>query len=988
MIQNNIKCLKSTTKNVRQNIQSTGINQLDKNLHSTGKFNSRNQNQNKIITVMQFNIEGLASKCANLSILLSTYQVNILCLSEHWLKQDEIKNTVIENFKLVTSFSRKNHGRGGVCIFAKNNMDIKETTCRDSIEKTFEICMAEMRTSNMKNKICIISLYRTPDSDVKEFVHSLSLLLYRIYNKNDYYIICGDVNINFLDDNNHKNALINLLLEYNIKHHIQEATRITSISATCIDNIFSNLTECNTAMCTTFYSDHTSQICSFEIPYKAQNSVEYTYRRNLNNNNIETFRNIISRENWSEMYNADTFDNKFHAFYDTLMYHYDCVFPITKLKTINTNKTWFNPQIKAMHDQLCEMGKLQKELNNPLYTARYKEFQKLYKNSVQNFKKQKNNRRLGNAQNVSRESWKIINELKNTKKDPSIDIFDNDGNLITNAIKKCNIFNEYFISLSQNCPKPNLKNANIHSSPVSLYLHPTTAIEIENLLNKTTSKAAAGIDGIHGKVLKSISNQIAEPLSYLINLSFISGKFPEPLKESKCIPVYKNKGSNTNIINYRSICVQSQIAKLFEASYSVRLINFLETFNFLNNNQNGFRKKKSTNTAILQCLEFIYEALNDHEHVLGLFYDLSRAFDTIDHNLLIQKLFNIGVRGVAHEWAVSYLQDRTQTVVLDGNKSATIKNGLGVPQGSILGPLFFIVFLNDITETCSTSDRIVLYADDTNILIKDKSTNELVRKSNDASNKIINYLTNNGLILNASKTFYMQFLPKNITLNYDLLLKVQNKTIQSTNTIKFLGLNIDQKLTWAPHINEICSKLSTTCYIIKQLRDTVTSDILKLLYYGLVHSVLQYGLIFWGSSSHLNKAFIVQKKILRCMSKSHPLSSCKPLFKMYGILTLPSLYIYLLLLYIIENKHLFIKNKEVHSYHTRREENIYQPYSRLSIGQHSPEYMGIKCLNKINSVIKVNDARDIKTKAYNILLSNTFYTVSEFFQYCENNKTS
>lgn len=267
--------------------------------------------------------------------------------------------------------------------------------------------------------------------------------------------------------------------------------------------------------------------------------------------------------------------------------------------------------------------------------------------------------------------------------------------------------------------------------------------------------------------------------------------------------------------------------------------------------------------------------------------------------------------------------------------------------------------------------------------MKNKNIKELVHRSNDASNEILNYLTNNGLVLNASKTSYMQFLPKNITLNYDLLLKIQNKTIQSTNTIKFLGLNIDQKLTWEPHINEVCSKISTTCYIIKQLRDTVTYDLLKLLYYGLVQSVLQYGLIFWGSSSHLNKAFIVQKKILRCMSKSHPLSSCKPLFRRYGILTLPSLYIYLLLLHIIGNKNLLIKNKEVHSCHTRRDENIYQPYSRLTIGQHSPDYMGIKCLNKINSVEKINNARDIKTKVYDILLNNAFYTVSEFFQYCE-----
>lgn len=266
------------------------------------------------------------------------------------------------------------------------------------------------------------------------------------------------------------------------------------------------------------------------------------------------------------------------------------------------------------------------------------------------------------------------------------------------------------------------------------------------------------------------------------------------------------------------------------------------------------------------------------------------------------------------------------------------------------------------------------------MLVSHDSVEQIVLTSNTASQEMSQYCNNNGLNLNIDKTCYMRFLPKNSVTNYDLYLKISNKSIPSTETSKFLGVILDQKLTWEAHITMVCSKLSTICYIVRNLRDTVLMDTLKVLYYGLVQSQLQYGLIFWGNSRYFRQAFQSQKKVLRTMCKTHPLTSCKPLFKNLQILTLPSLYIYQLILFIKANESQFLRNSDVHAYNTRNKDDLYQPYSRLALGENSPKHMGIKCFNKISQFIDTG-SRSFKNQVFIFLCDRTFYDVDEFLNF-------
>lgn len=211
---------------------------------------------------------------------------------------------------------------------------------------------------------------------------------------------------------------------------------------------------------------------------------------------------------------------------------------------------------------------------------------------------------------------------------------------------------------------------------------------------------------------------------------------------------------------------------------------------------------------------------------------------------------------------------------------------------------------------------------------------------------------------------------------------MNHKTIEQTNCIKFLGIILDQKFTWEQHIDALSKKLSKACFIIRQLRNTVSLEILKLAYYGLAQSNISYGLMFWGKSTHSNKIFLIQKRIIRCMVGAHPRTSCRQIFSKLSILTLPSLYIFLITINIKKQEYLLVRNNVLHEHNTRNCENLYQPYSRLTIGQNSNIYQGIACFNKFNSLFGTtkdfSNFNNFKNILYTYLAGKAFYSVEEF----------
>ena len=226
-----------------------------------------------------------------------------------------------------------------------------------------------------------------------------------------------------------------------------------------------------------------------------------------------------------------------------------------------------------------------------------------------------------------------------------------------------------------------------------------------------------------------MNQYIAQPIADLVNLSFEQGKYIDPLKLSNTIPIFKKKGSELEVSNYRPISLLSNINKIFEKIMYTRIYDFLNMNKCLYKNQFGFRKNHSTIHALIDLTEDIREALDKNEFAVGIFIDLQKAFDTVDHIILLKKLDHYGIRGVANLWFQSYLTNRLQFVSINGFTSDTILMPIGVPQGSILGPLLFLIYINDFHQSISFSNPRH-FADDTNLLIRDKSLKKIRKKLN------------------------------------------------------------------------------------------------------------------------------------------------------------------------------------------------------------------------------------------------------------------
>ena len=370
-----------------------------------------------------------------------------------------------------------------------------------------------------------------------------------------------------------------------------------------------------------------------------------------------------------------------------------------------------------------------------------------------------------------------------------------------------------------------------------------------------------------------------EPLTILFNKSLSEGVFPEVMKKADVIPLYKAK-DNEETNNYRPISLLLTISKLLEKIMYKRTYRFLEDSKQIYKSQYGFRTAHSCENAISERVSEIIKGKQDRMYTLAVFLDLSKAFDSLEHDVLLSKLYKYGIRGVAYEWYKSYLTNRQMRVKCNISSSGKteysnyMKVTYGTPQGSCLGPLIFLIFTNDLYRHLVYSSAILI-ADDTTLHKTHRNLTYLQWCIEDDLNTLSDWFAANKLTLNLEKTVCMLFQKDN--QKKEIMLKVKNMTIPSKPETRFLGMWLDQALTWHYHVQKLILKIKRNTYLLNNGKHLMDLETKKLVYHAHIASHIQYGLLLWGNNAkreHLNKINKLQSK---CLQLIHPKVSPKSL---------------------------------------------------------------------------------------------------------------
>ena len=935
-------------------------------------------NDIEYINIIHVNARSLNKNYDQLTTLMQTLPKlpDVICISETWLTPLTAPFNVIEGFNCF--YTHRPGGCGGAAIFVNSNLSSTQLNDYCISDDNIELCTVGL--THGQSKYIITSVYRHHDKHhkVNEFNAFIDEFLSQNIFTNNQTIITGDININLLEHDSHPptNNFLTIMQSYNYFPHISRPTRFpddnSNASPSLLDHIWTNFNAPFSSGILLYpLTDHLPVLLNISNLDKIHTKHKVCFRVKTNENRRK-FKTKLSEIDWESLLNYQDINTNCSLFLDTIYTIYYSCFPIVTKHV--SSKRLKNPWItQAITKSIQNKFNLYKSYKLGIITFEfYKKFRNNLNNIIKQAKKNYYLQRFSNFKLSTKKLWETINELSNTspkKQDTTHSVIHNDVILDT-PINISEAFNEYFTNIAPELANKLPPKVTTHDSylsgnyPNSMAIPPVTTHETIKIISSISNKSVH-INELPPNIIKENKETLSIPLTILFNQSINTGTFPEKFKIGKVIPIYKS-GPKTDIANYRPISLLPMFSKIFEALMKKYLMSFLDTTNILNNRQFGFRSNLSTFDAINTFTSDLYTALNNNKSILSVFIDFRKAFDTIQPNILLDKMYHYGIRGCIHDWFSSYLTNRSQFTVFNNSSSTQREIALGVPQGSILGPILFLIYINDICNI-SKSLKTILFADDSTFYMIGDNPTEIIHSANVELQKFSEWCLANRLTVNTSKTYYILFT--NIITKYQPLpnLLILNESIQQVYKTKFLGVVFDKGLTFKHHISELCLTLSKKIPLLLKVKHYAPLHILKCIYFAHIYPHLNYCNPIWSSTyaTHLYHLNVLHKKIIRIMTDSDFCAHTQPLFKYLNILTLTDISNYNIASYMYKQVQTNqCDTQPVHSYNTRNQSSLQIPKHKLTLFTHSLLYLGRKTWNNIPNIIKQSSSLYSFKKSY------------------------